>query len=216
MNPLVEGGVLNARGEWIALSHHPAQRPDGAPAAPLVVLCHGMLAHRGGKVRRIAEALQSRGLSALRFDHAGCGNSQGARDPITVDRRLDDLEAALAWALEGPSRGAEVAFGGSSMGAAVSLVAAARHGARAWAGIATPLDAWEGVRDAADGYGGDALVVWGDEDRVVPPSNSAWLVERWGARARSRCFPGGGHRLHEHVDEVAAELADFYLRVLRA
>ena len=215
MDPVIEGGVLNAAGEWIALSYHPAAPTGDAEPAPLVVLCHGMLAHRGGKVRRIAEALQARGLSALRLDHAGCGNSQGERDPITVDRRLGDLEAGLAWALDGPSRGAEVAFGGSSMGAAVSLVAAARRGARAWAGIATPLDHWDGVRERAHGYRGDALVIWGDADPVVPPSNSSWLVRQWGDRARARRFAGGGHRLHEHVDRIAVEMADFYAGVLR-
>lgn len=214
MGAVHEAGVLNPWGEWVALSLHPAITPEGAPPAPLVVLCHGMLAHRGGKVRRIAEALQARGLSALRFDHAGCGNSQGDREPIAVERRLADLDAVLDWAGEGPAVGAEVGFGGSSMGAAVSLVAASRRGARAWAGIATPLDHWDGVREAAAGYAGEALVVWGDADEVVPPGDSRWLVERWGGRARSLCFPGGDHRLHARVDRMAEELAGFYAGIL--
>ncbi len=202
---MVEAGAVNAAGERLALSFHPA-----GDARPVVVLCHGMLAHRQGKVRRIAEALQSAGVSAVRFDHAGCGESEGALEPIRVERRLGDLAAVLDWITALAGAPTEIAFAGSSMGAAVSLVAAAERGARAWAGIATPLDLWDGVRPAASGYGGRGLVVWGDADEVVPPADSGWLVRRWGERAEALTFAGGDHRLQPWVDDISRAMAGFF------
>jgi hypothetical protein len=205
-----EALVVNGAGERLALSHHEAP----ASGAPTVVVCHGMLSHRQGKVRVIAEALAEAGLGAVRLDHAGCGDSGGSREPFTLDRRLADLDATVAWLAE---RGVvEVAFAGSSMGAATSLVAAVRHGARAWAGIATPLDHWAEARTAARRFAGRGLVIWGDRDEVVPPGDSSWLVEHWGSRAEARVLPGGDHRLHEHVATIASAVARFFAAELLA
>jgi alpha-beta hydrolase superfamily lysophospholipase len=202
--------VVNGAGERLALSHHPAP----TRAAPTVVVCHGMLSHRQGKVRLIAEALAAAGLGAVRLDHAGCGDSEGSREPFSLERRLADVDAAVAWLAE--RGGGEVAFAGSSMGAATSLVAAVRHGARAWAGVATPLDHWAEARTAARRFAGRGLVIWGDRDDVVPPEDSNWLVNHWGSRAQAKVFPGGDHRLHEHVPTIASTMARFFTAELLA
>jgi pimeloyl-ACP methyl ester carboxylesterase len=58
-------------------------------------------------------------------------------------------------------------------------------------------------------YGGPALVLWGEEDGLVPPSHGRAYAEGLsGARARS--FPGAGHSLHiERGREVADEILAF-------
>ena len=214
MSDVIESSTTNAAGEKLALSMHVA---DGSPAsstAPVVVLCHGMEAHRRGKVAVIAHRLQRSGISAVRLDHAGCGESQGPHEPIDVERRVADVDAVLQWLDEHvPSHG-EVAFGGSSMGAAVSLVAAVRHGAVAWAGIATPIRFWSVVRREAKRFAGRGLVIWGDADEVVPPQDSAWLVHVLGTRAHTQVFEGGDHRLAERVPAIAKRMAYFYARFL--
>ncbi len=207
----VDGSVVNRAGERLALSYHPGATAD----APTVVVCHGMLSHRQGKVRAIAEALAGAGLGALRLDHAGCGDSGGSREPFTLARRLADVDAAVDWLRERAGDG-ELAFAGSSMGAATSLIAAVRRGGRAWAGVATPLDLWEGVRAEAARFTGRGLVIWGDRDEVVPPDDSRWLVQRWGDRAEARQFPGGDHRLHEQVPAIATAMAHFFTAELLA
>jgi alpha/beta superfamily hydrolase len=208
---VMEDHVDKPGGERLALSWHPAGHLAG-PGAPVVVLCHGMEAHRGGKVARLAARLQQCGVSALRFDHAGCGESTGDHHPIDLRRRVDDLCAAVGWvrAHVGDGDGMLLGLGGSSMGAAVTLVGAVQLGATAWAGIATPVSLWPEVDAAARRYAGRALVVWGDRDEVVPPSDSAGLCRRWGPRAEALEFPAGDHRLADHVPVIAERFAAFF------
>jgi len=209
MGAVIEDQVMNGRRELLALSFHP-----GEVGRPAVIVSHGMESHRQGKVADIAHALQARGIHALRLDHGGCGDSEGKHEPISVKRRVMDLDAALAWLAAKVAPGGAVGLCGSSMGAAVSLVAAARHGAPAWAGIATPVSFWPEVREAAESYAGQALVIWGTDDEVVPPEDSAWLLEHGGARAQALVYDGGDHRLKAHVPEIAERIADFMDRAL--
>ena len=107
------------------------QRLSGAVHVPekprdrshLVVLCHGMLSSKDGdKQLAYAGALEKHGTACLRFDFAGCGESDGRIEDVTLSRRLDDLADALQWA-----RGqgfASFSLVGSSLGAAVALLAA--------------------------------------------------------------------------------------------
>jgi alpha/beta superfamily hydrolase len=210
----IDSHVSNAAGERLALTFHPAGGELAVSTAPVVILCHGMLAHRGGKVAKIAAELQREGMSALRLDHAGCGESEGARDPIDVERRVADVEAVVRWLGEQVPQHGALAFAGSSMGAAVSLVAAARHGVSCWAGIATPMRFWPVVRDEAKRFGGRGLVIWGTADEVVPPRDSQWLVHVLGERAHTQVFDGGDHRLAEHVPAIATRMAYHFARFL--
>jgi len=214
VSEVIESSAVNAAGEQLALSMHVADGDITTTTSPVVVLCHGMEAHRQGKVAVIAHALQRAGICAVRLDHAGCGDSEGPHEPIDVERRVADVEAILAWLDENAPGHGDVAFGGSSMGAAVSLIAAARHGAAAWAGIATPIRFWSVVREEAKRYPGRGLVIWGDADDVVPPQDSAWLVHVLGDRAHTQIFEGGDHRLADHVPAIAKRMAYFYARFL--
>lgn len=214
MNDVLEDHVVNARGERLALSFHPAADVTRG-ASPAVIVCHGMESHRQGKVARIAEALQASGIHALRFDHGGCGDSDGDHQPVDLERRVRDLQAALAWLAAHLAPGGAVGLCGSSMGAAVSLVAASRHAAPVWAGIATPISLWPEVRDAAAAYSGRALVIWGDADEVVPPADSAWLLDHCGERTEAMRFDGGDHRLAAYVPEIADRIAAFMFGALR-
>ena len=212
--PEIEVSVVNAAGERLAMTYHPAWGIGDAATAPVVVLCHGMESHRRGKVAHIARVLQQEGMSALRLDHAGCGDSEGPHEPIDVQRRVEDVISALDWLDTVQPRHGTVAFAGSSMGAAVSLMAAVRLGAPAWAGIATPIRFWSAVRAEAKRFEGRGLVVWGDADEVVPPLDSEWLVHVLGDRSHTLVFAGGDHRLKDHVPAIANRMAYFFARFL--
>lgn len=212
--PEIDCAVDNAAGERLAMTFHPAWGIGDMATAPAVVLCHGMESHRRGKVAHIARVLQQSGMSALRLDHAGCGDSEGPHEPIDVLRRVEDVTAAIAWLDAHHPRHGAVALAGSSMGAAVSLVAARRIGAPAWAGIATPIRFWSVVRAEAKRFRGRGLVVWGDADEVVPPLDSEWLVHVLRERAHTLVFAGGDHRLKEHVPAIAKRMAYFFARFL--
>jgi len=97
------------------------------------------------KIMAMSEFLRRRGLTALRFDFAGSGDSAGDFADISHSRQLDDLSAAVSYlAGMGVER---VGLIGSSMGGSVALMYAG--GGRRVTGLATiaaPLHPLDTVR----------------------------------------------------------------------
>lgn len=72
---------------------------DAAPGKyPGVLFCHGFTGHRIESRRlyaRLAARLAAQGIGCLRFDHRGCGESDGDFLDFTPAGMLEDLHAAL-------------------------------------------------------------------------------------------------------------------------
>ncbi|MFH1438362.1 MAG: alpha/beta hydrolase [Pseudomonadota bacterium] len=126
--------LTNNREENIAAVLHvpPQQRDEGH----CVVLCHGMLSNKDGtKQIALCRALHARGIASLRFDFRGRGRSDGAFEDTTISRRLEDLEAVLAHV---DARGySSISLVGSSLGAPVAIIEAAKGPAPAVASLVT-------------------------------------------------------------------------------
>jgi len=98
---------------------------------PWVVFCHGLTGQRLGphylfvKLSRMLEAM---GVSSLRFDFAGSGESEGAFADLSVDSMVSDCLSA-ARLVRGRFFPSRLALLGHSFGGAVSCLAAAGAGA---------------------------------------------------------------------------------------
>jgi uncharacterized protein len=115
-----------------------------APAAPVVVMAHGLSGTRRDGLGPFAARFAAAGIAALLFDHRGFGDSDGEPDRFDPDRQLDDWRAAIACArsLAGIDPGRVATFG-SSMGAGNALAAAAADPRVAAAISQVPfLDMW--------------------------------------------------------------------------
>jgi pimeloyl-ACP methyl ester carboxylesterase len=115
--------VLSPAGDTLRAVIHrpaPARRSDHC-----VILCHGMLSSKDGtKQIALSAALETLGVACLRFDFSGCGESEGRIEDMTISRRIGDLTAV---AEEAQRRGFPfISLVGSSLGAAVSVLAAGR------------------------------------------------------------------------------------------
>jgi len=116
--------------------HLPADRP-----APLVIGCHGLLSdRRSPKQLALAEACQGLGMAYFRFDHRGCGESQGRLEQDTsLDDRSSDLLHALLHLYRRSDIEKRLGLFGSSMGGAVCLRAAVPSDAAALVTFAAPV-----------------------------------------------------------------------------
>lgn len=99
--------------------------PAGDPHPIWAILSHGMLSSKDSrKHSELSRLLCEKGVAALRFDFSGQGESEGSAEVITNSNGIDDLSSAIKF-LEG--LGAErFLLAGSSMGAGVSILTAAR------------------------------------------------------------------------------------------
>lgn len=88
------------------IEHHGLRSPGtftpatGSGPRPAVLLLHGTASHRdevGDLFRRLADSLAAEGVSSLRIDFAGCGESDRPQTDFTVTSELDDARAAFDW-----------------------------------------------------------------------------------------------------------------------
>ena len=103
--------------------------PDGGSGAPgpAVVMAHGFSATRAMGLDRYAEVFAAGGLTALVYDHAGLGASDGEpRQVIDPWLQARDYRAALTWlAARDDIDGSRLGVWGSSFAGGVALVVAA-------------------------------------------------------------------------------------------
>lgn len=94
-----------------------------APNPPLVVGSHGLEGTmNSAKQTLLAEILPAGGIAFLRFDHRGCGSSQG--DFLTdtsLDKRVADMTAAVRHALDMAILDGRVGLFGSSLGGSTAV-----------------------------------------------------------------------------------------------
>ncbi|MCD0443151.1 alpha/beta hydrolase [Glycomyces sp. A-F 0318] len=131
--------------------------PDTAAPVPAVVLCHGFGGNRaefGYTFVRAAEAMAASGVAAYRFDFAGCGDSDGDFDDLTVSDQVAQAVAALDAVGAHPAVDAgRLSLLGMSLGALTASLAAPLRPVRSlvlWApaALAVAMDG-EGARRRA-------------------------------------------------------------------
>jgi uncharacterized protein len=102
-------------------------RPAGAPAAPLLVMAHGLGAVRSMRLDVYAERFSAAGYACLVFDYRNFGDSEGQpRQVLDIDMQLADWAAAVAYArtLDGIDHDRIVLWGTSFGGGHVITTAA--------------------------------------------------------------------------------------------
>lgn len=147
------------------IAHHPV----------LAIICHPLPTEGGSMHNKVvtmtARALRESGVTTLRFNFRGVGQSDGEFDD--GDGELDDLRAVAAWArAQHPDKALWLA--GFSFGAWVALRAAAELEAQALISIAPPVGRSWDFDVAIPNI--PWLVIQGDADEIVDAEAVyAWL-----------------------------------------
>ena len=88
-----------------------------------IICSHGLYSSKDSdKYLQLAEQAAQRNISLLRFDHRGCGESNGSFADATLTRRIEDMQAAVEWTRQ--EHEGSIALFGSSFGGMVSILAA--------------------------------------------------------------------------------------------
>ena len=108
---------------------------------PIVIGCHGLVADRSSpKQIALAERCARLGIAYFRFDHRGCGESEGDfEDVTTLNARCRDLQSAWHWAVNDGRFTNRIGLFGSSMGGTVCLASSAELKVSAIVTVAAPV-----------------------------------------------------------------------------
>jgi alpha-beta hydrolase superfamily lysophospholipase len=201
------------------------------PATALVVGAHGLFAASNSpKQIALAERCNRLGMAFFRFDHRGCGDSQGDfREVTSLEGRARDIAAAVAAAGSRLPGDCRLGLFGSSLGGAASIAAARRVPVAAMVTVAAPVhsrtidpgkvrpadlggnprrvDPQRLVFDLRDQltHLSHILVFHGDADEVVPFENARSIVSAAADPKKLVCFSGGDHRMSAASDQVMFE-----------
>ncbi len=151
---------------------------------PLVVGCHGLMS-TGDSPKQIALARQCNhaGIAYFRFDHRGCGKSDGILAADTsLQARCNDLSSALQTINSRNVTGEGIALFGSSMGGAVCLAFAGTHPVTSIVTVAALYQSKGIIDNPVMKLSFDLseylskiqniLIFHGDQDEVVPLSHA--------------------------------------------
>ena len=187
------------------------------PSPPCVIASHGLFSSKDSeKFVEIGEFFSAQGIALIRYDHQGCGESEGDLSKTTVSSRIKDLEAIFDLAVHHPLLGDHVGLLGSSMGGFISVFKGVSDfrvkAAVLWA---TPvrLEGKKGLTDEEvllqNAFYNDAkkydagkaikglsncLVLHGEADEIVPLSHAETLYQTARSPKHLEVFPGGDHR----------------------
>jgi alpha-beta hydrolase superfamily lysophospholipase len=108
---------------------------------PVVIGSHGLYSSSSSpKQIALADQCNRFGIAYFRFDHRGCGNSEGKFEEVTsLEARCRDLADAVAVITGRSDTGDRFGLFGSSMGGAVCLSVASELGADTLVTFAAPI-----------------------------------------------------------------------------
>jgi len=175
----------------------PSNRP------PVVIGSHGLYSSSSSpKQIELAERCNQFGIAYFRFDHRGCGSSEGTFEEVTsLVARCTDLADAVAVVIGSTDTSPRFGLFGSSMGGTVCLNVAGSLGADALVTFAAPirsrllntdspgsamsdapgifLDAQKHAFDITDRLSeiSNILIFHGDADDVVPVSHAEVIYQ---------------------------------------
>jgi alpha-beta hydrolase superfamily lysophospholipase len=210
--------------------HHPA-----TDLPPVVIGSHGLLSNSSSpKQIQLARKCNEYGIAFFRFDHRGCGQSNGNfKDVTSIEARCNDLISAIKTIQTRKDVGDRIGLFGSSMGGAVCISVAAEFNVDSLVIFAAPVRSRSIIEASEKSDISDTqkplfikkylqsnisdklsslhhiLIFHGDSDNLVPPSNAKEIYEKAGKPKKLIMQKDGDHRMSnkEHQENFVREAA---------
>jgi uncharacterized protein len=196
--------------------------PD-AENASFIIGCHGLAANRNSpKQIDLARTCNEHGLAYFRFDHRGCGDSQGDFvDATTLEARCRDLDQAVKTISAHSAVNSMAGLFGSSFGGTVALAYACNHDVPRLMTYAAPLNSHDIQHDSIRDSKGrmhpaaglprnlafdlepnlqsvrNICVVHSSSDETVPVAHARRIYDGANEPKSLQIFKGGDHRMSD-------------------
>jgi alpha-beta hydrolase superfamily lysophospholipase len=193
----------------------------------VVIGSHGLFSDRNSP-KQIALAVECnrRNIAFLRFDHRGCGDSQGNFETVTsLEARCNDLGRAIDWIVHRNDLGDRIGLFGSSMGGATCLSVANKFEIASMVTVAAPIRS-QHIKDAISNSDPinqpgsrfdtqrhafdisqcltnihNILIFHGNADTIVPVTHAREIFELVGNPKKLNIFKDGDHRMSNPVHQ---------------
>lgn len=210
----------------------------GTQNPPVVIGSHGLVATSDSpKQIALAQRCTASGIAYFRFDHRGCGASQGVFDRVTsLEARCSDLLCAIECVRGEMGLGGPIGLFGSSMGGAVCIAACSKIDPACLAIYAAPVRSRTLTRPGAGasasnpaqppgrrrGWSFDLapklsdlhhiLVIHGDADKVVPFADAEEIYTHAGEPKKLIVQPVGDHPMSHvpHQQRFVRDVVDWF------
>ena len=200
---------------------------------PVVIGSHGLLSSSSSpKQVELARRCNEFKIAFFRFDHRGCGESQGNfREVTSLDARVTDIISAIETIRSQGYMNSRIGLFGSSMGGAACIAAAGKTQIDSMVINAAPLRSQIIKRTAEkkdkleldeiklsfdiSGYVAgisNILIFHGNADQVVPFSNALELFEKSGGPKKLIVQENGDHLMSNtiHQEEFIREASVWF------
>jgi len=209
---------------------------------PVVIGSHGLFSNSySPKQIALARECNAQGIAYFRFDHRGCGQSDGVFNEITsLNGRRNDLISAVNFIQKREDIGKGIGLFGSSMGGTVCISVADTLDVDAWVIYASPIRSSSvitALKKLNDAEKIEALlshkhlswdisnhlrhlhhifILHGDSDAIVPPTNAHEIYTKSGNPNKLILQKGGNHQMSnkKHQKDFLREAVNWYKKWL--
>lgn len=209
---------------------------------PVVIGSHGLLSNSySPKQIALARECNTHGIAYFRFDHRGCGQSDGVFNEITsLNGRRNDLVSAVKIIQMRKDIGKKIGLFGSSMGGAVCISVADVLEIDAWVTYASPVrsssittalkksDDADKIKPLLDQkylkwdisdqlkHLHHIFILHGDSDKIVPPTNAHEIFTKSSNPKKLILQKGGNHLMSnkKHQKDFLREAVNWFKKWL--
>jgi len=188
---------------------------------PCIIGSHGLFSDSSSpKQLALAQQCNKKNMAYFRFDHRGCGKSEGNfKEDTTISNRFRDFCAAIQTMKDDPDIGDRLGYFGSSLGGTVVLLAALSEPPQTMVTLSAPISmksVWDVLvknrqhEMLSKAFYNEAiefdiqeklhqinnlLIFHGSHDEVVPVANAEELHNDVSKPSKLFVFDGGCHQL---------------------
>ncbi|MBW2490945.1 MAG: alpha/beta hydrolase [Deltaproteobacteria bacterium] len=196
---------------------------------PVVIGSHGLLSNSySPKQLALARECNAHGMAYFRFDHRGCGQSDGVFNEITsLNGRRNDLISAISTLQMRKDIGKRIGLFGSSMGGAVCISVADILDIDAWVTYASPVRSSSVSSASKNSDGAEKIqplldqkyltwdisdqlkhlhhifILHGDSDTIVSPANAHEIYTKSKNPKKLIIQKGGNHPMSNKKHQKA-------------